>query len=160
MTYGTVISHKKSTVTQAAPDASDLYQAELAINTADGDLFTLRDDGTVLKTTIGAVQSGYNDITTAGTYVVDSFSAVTYLSAKYVVQCTAQGLVPNEVQTIEILVMHNGTDVFITRYGLMYSGSAELASFTVDKVGDDVQLKATTVNDDTMVKFTRTSVQV
>jgi hypothetical protein len=160
MTNGTIVTLKKNTVAGSEPVASSLYQAELAINTADAKIFTKRDDGTVLSQSIGTVQSGYFDADTAGVQVVDTFDAALYISAKYVVQCTAQGLIPNEVQTIEILVMHNGTDVYITRYGLMYTGSAELASFTVDKVGDDVRLKATTVNNDTMIKFTRTVVQV
>ena len=52
-TNGTIVTLKKNTTTQVSPAASDLYQAELAINTADADIFTKRDDGTVMKQSLG-----------------------------------------------------------------------------------------------------------
>lgn len=160
MSNGTIVTLKKSTVAGNEPAASSLYQAELAINTADAKIFTKRDDGTVLSQSIGTVQSGEYEATTAGAdQIIDVFDGNLYMSAKYVVQATLPGAIPPEVQTIEILVMHDGTNVYITRYGLMYTGSSELASFTADKNVHDIRLKATVANNDTTIKFTRTSVQ-
>lgn len=160
MTNGTIVTLKKNTVAGAEPAASSLYQAELAINTADAKIFTKRDDGTVLSQSMGTVQSGQYEATSAGAdQIIDSFDGNLYMSAKYVVTCNLPGALPPESQTIEILVMHDGTNVYITRYGLMYTGSAELASFTADKDVHDIRLKADVANANTTIKFTRTSVQ-
>ena len=86
--------------------------------------------------------------------VIDSFDGELYRSAKYVVQ-TTHG---TDYQTIEILLMHNGTNVYITRYGLMYTNT-ELASFTATKSGNSIRLLATPANTNTSFKFTRTVVQ-
>jgi len=50
------IRHKRSTTTGATPSAGSLVTGELAINTADGKLFTKKDDGTVVE--IGAGGGG------------------------------------------------------------------------------------------------------
>jgi len=50
------IRHKRSTTTGATPAAGSLVTGELAINTADGKLFTKKDDGTVVE--IGAGGGG------------------------------------------------------------------------------------------------------
>ena len=153
-TNGTIVTLKKSTVSGNEPAAGDLYQAELAINTADADIFTKRDDGTVLRQSIGTVQNGHVTIATAGVGVVDAFDSGLYRSAKYVVQATCG----SDFQTIEILVMHDGTDVYITRYGLMFS-NAELATFDAGFNSTNIELRVTTVNNATTLKFTRTVVQ-
>lgn len=160
MSNGTIVTLKKNTVAGAEPAASSLYQAELAINTADAKIFTKRDDGTVLSQSIGTVQSGEYSATLAGAdQVIDAFDGNLYMSAKYVVQATLPGALPPEVQTIEILVMHDGTNVYITRYGLMYTGANELVSFTALKDVHEIKLIANVANDATTIKFTRTSVQ-
>lgn len=152
----TVVVLKKNTTTGVAPAAGDLYQAELAINTADADLFTKRDDGVVLKQSIGTVQSDIAELTTTtADQIIDSFDATIYRSAKYVVQ-TTHG---TDFQTIEILLLQDGSDVYVTRYGLMYTNT-ELATFTAeyDTGTDVVNLLTTPANTDTTFKFTRTSV--
>lgn len=154
-TPGTIIVHKKNTTAGSEPAASDLYQAEIAINTADAKIFTKRDDGTVLSTSIGSIQSGEEILsTTVANQVIDSFSALLYRSAKYVIQCTHT----SGYQTIEILIMHDGTDVYVTKYGLMYTNS-KLADFTADISGGNIELKTTPINSNTTFKFTRTVVQ-
>lgn len=155
MSNGTIVTLKKNTTHDVEPSAASLYQAELAINTADAKIFTKRDDGTVLSQSIGTVQANYYAASTIdANQVIDSFDATLYRSAKYVVQCTHG----TDFQTIEILVMHNGTDVYITRYGLMYTAD-ELATFSATKSGDDIQLLSTPANTNTTFKFTRTVVQ-
>ena len=154
-TNGTIVTLKKNTTTQVSPDAGDLYQAELAINTADADIFTKRDDGTVMKQSLGTVQAGYYDATlTTANQAIDSFDSTTYRSAKYVIQASHS----SDYQTIELLIMHNGTNVYVTRYGLMYT-NAELATFTATIDGSNIQVLTTPVNVNTSFKFTRTVVQ-
>lgn len=50
------ILHKRSSTTGATPSSGSLSAGELAINTADGTLFTKKDDGTVVE--IGAGGGG------------------------------------------------------------------------------------------------------
>jgi hypothetical protein len=152
-TNGTTVTLKKNTTHDVEP--SSLYQAELAINTADAKIFAKRDDGVILSQSIGTVQANYY-IASATTVdqVIDSFDATVYRSAKYVIQCTHG----TDYQTIEIMLMHDGTNVYITRYGLMYTDT-ELASFTATKTGDLVKLLSTPANTNTTFKFTRTVVQ-
>lgn len=50
------ILHKRSSTAGATPSAVSLTQGELAINTADGKLFTKKDDATVVE--IGAGGGG------------------------------------------------------------------------------------------------------
>lgn len=155
MPNGTIVTLKKNTTHDVEPSAASLYQAELAINTADAKIFAKRDDGTVLSQSIGTVQANYFVAsTTDDDQVIDSFDSTLYRSAKYVVQCSHN----TNFQTIEILLMHNDTDVYITRYGLMFTDQ-ELATFSAIKTGDDIQLLSTPVNTNTTFKFTRTVVQ-
>jgi hypothetical protein len=154
MSNGTIVTLKKNTTHDAEPSSSSLYQAELAINTADAKIFTKRDDGTVLSQSIGTVQSNYYEIgDNTNPRNIDSIDATLYRSAKYVIQCTHG----TDFQTIELLLMHDGTNVYITRYGLMYTND-ELATFTADLDGDTIFVDAVATYSNTMVKFTRTVV--
>ena len=45
----TVIVHKYSNSSGVTPDPSEIIPRELAVNTADGKLFTKKDDGTVVQ---------------------------------------------------------------------------------------------------------------
>jgi hypothetical protein len=152
-TNGTIVTLKKNTAHDVEP--TSLYQAELAINTADAKIFAQRDDGVMLSQSIGTVQSNYYEIVNnAISANIDSIDAIVYRSAKYVIQCTHG----SDFQTIELLLMHDGTNVYVTRYGLMYTND-ELATFTADLDGDTIFVDAIAAHPNTMIKFTRTVVQ-
>ena len=90
---------------------------------------------------------------------VDTFNKTIYRSAKFQVQitCTA-GPDNGNYQTTEILVIHNGTTAYMTEYGVLKTGSNELATFTVDISGDDVRLRVTPTASDTLnIKVVRTA---
>ena len=53
----TVIRHKRSSVSGKIPQSSQLESGELAINTADGKVFLLKDDNTVVDLTQGIFQN-------------------------------------------------------------------------------------------------------
>jgi hypothetical protein len=65
------IRHKRSSTTGATPSAGSLVTGELAINTADGKLFTKKDSGSVVE--IGGSAGGTTLY--AGTATVDFGSA-------------------------------------------------------------------------------------
>ena len=78
-----------------------------------------------------------NDVvagTTATT--VSAFNKSTYRSAKYVVTVENGG----EFETRECLVIHDGTNVYITEYGILFTGSSVLGDTDVRIVGNTVEL--------------------
>ena len=53
--------------------------------------------------------------------VIDTFTTADYFSGKYVVQVVSGAF----VQTKEVLIMHDGTDLFIEEYATMTSGGLD-----------------------------------
>ena len=71
---------------------------------------------------------------------VDSWSASTYRSAKYVYQVSNTD--KTEYQSGEILVIHDGTTAYLTEYAKMATGNNDLITFTVDINSGNVRLRA------------------
>lgn len=82
--------------------------------------------------------------TTSATSVF-TFDKTVFRTAKVVVSITDN--VSSYYHATECLIIHNGTDAFITEYGVIYTNS-ELVTFTVDISGNDVRLLATPVDAD------------
>jgi hypothetical protein len=98
-----------------------------------------------------------NTFTTSGTsaQVVDSWSASSYTSAKYLVQMK----LGNDVEVIEILVTVDGNNnVYLTEYADVYSNTV---LGTTDAVynGGNVELKVTPATTATVVKVHRTLIE-
>ena len=76
----------------------------------------------------------------AGASVIDSWSASSYRGAKYFLSLNDS--VNNKLQNIEALVVHDGTNAYITPYGDVqtYTGTA-LTTLSVDISGGNVRLK-------------------
>jgi len=81
-------------------------------------------------------------ITDAAATAVDTWSAATYRSGKYVLQvtCTAGGSI-NQYQVSEILMIHNGTTATLTDYAVIRT-NGNLVTFTTDISGGNVRLLA------------------
>jgi hypothetical protein len=89
------------------------------------------------------------------TTVIDSWSATTYKSAKYLVQMR----VGNDIETIEALVNVDGNNnVYITEYADVIS-NAVLGTTDADYNGGNVRLKVTAAGDDVTVKVHRTLIE-
>jgi len=96
-------------------------------------------------------------VATAGTSasVVDSWSATTYTSAKYVVQMKKG----NDIQTLEVLVNVDGNNnVYITEYADIIS-NASLGTTDADYSGGNVRLLVTAAADATTVKVHKTLIE-
>jgi len=93
--------------------------------------------------------------TTGADQVVDTFSAATYRTVKYLVSISSG----TEYQAVEVLVVHNGTTAQQTVYADITTG-VNLATFTVDIAGGSVRLLTTPVNAVTVYKVTRTALVV
>jgi len=144
-----------------ASDASGNYNGPSTVNAfrgatavtigADNGTLTAANNLTVTgTTTLNSInqKSGVNTIanqaviratvaTTAQT-AVDTFSASTYRSAKYIVQIT-QG---TNYQSSEIMVLHNGTTTSTAEYAMMNTGGT-LGTFSSDINGGNVRLLVT-----------------
>jgi ribosomal protein S16 len=72
---------------------------------------------------------------------LDTFSASSYRGAKYFI--SVNNTTSNEVSSSEVLVVHNGTDAFISEYNLIISNAetTPLATFTADISGGNVRLR-------------------
>jgi hypothetical protein len=69
---------------------------------------------------------------------IDTFSATTFRSAKFIVQIT-QG---SSYQVSEVLVVHNGTTTTMTEYGVLETGSS-LGTLSTDISGGNIRLLVT-----------------
>jgi hypothetical protein len=72
---------------------------------------------------------------------ISNFSANTYGSAKIYIQATESGT--NVRQVTELLVVHNNVIASATEYGMLFTGTAALATYEVDIVGNFVRVLAT-----------------
>jgi hypothetical protein len=103
-------------------------------------------------TSFGGVAITSSSVTGVTTITdLDTFNKTIYRSAKYTiqVQCTA-GPNSGAFQASEILVIHTGTDAFMTDYAVIKSNGNTLATFTVDVAGDNIRLRATASASDTV----------
>ena len=129
----------------------------------------LRGTGTAAVNSIKFFKIGLGDSTTASssgntatiintdvdsaTENLDTFAHGTYRGAKYYI--SANNSSKTELQNIECLVVHNGSDAFITSFNDIFTGSNPLISVTADISGSDVRLRATANEPNTAVKMYR-----
>lgn len=92
---------------------------------------------------------------TGANQVVDSFQTAAYRTAKYLVQMTAG----TDYHSTEILLIHDGTTVYMTEYGTIFT-SASLGTFDGDISSGLVRLLVTPANINTTIKIQRLSVTV
>ena len=93
--------------------------------------------------------------TTSSNQVLDSFTAATYRTAKYIISISSG----TDYQSVELLVVHNGTTASQTTYADVMTNT-NLATFTVDISGGNVRLLTTPANAVTAYKVTRTAIVV
>jgi hypothetical protein len=86
---------------------------------------------------------------------VDSFVTSAYRSVKYQVQLTSG----SSYHTIELLLIHNGTTVYMTQYGEIYTGSS-LGTFDASISTGTLSLLVTPTNAVTVVKTIRSAIVV
>jgi hypothetical protein len=151
------IKLKRSAVPGRVPVTANLDLGEIGINTYDGKMFT--------KKSVGGVESivefhGTNTAevaftTTATNQVADTFLATTYRTAKYLVQMSTS----TGIHATEVLLIQNGTTVYMTEYGTIFSGSS-LGTIDADISGGFVRLLVSPANVNTTVKLQRLSVAV
>ena len=97
-----------------------------------------------------------SSVATTSATVVDSWSATTYSSAKYLVQMKKG----TEVQTLEVLInVDGGNNVAITEYADVINAAASLGTTDADFSGGNVRLLVTPAAADTVVKVHKTLIE-
>ena len=84
---------------------------------------------------------------------LDTWSASSYRGAKYYI--SANNSTKTELNNLECLVVHNGTDAFITIYNDVHTGNNTLLSLTADISSGSVRLRASANEPNTAVKMYR-----
>ena len=93
--------------------------------------------------------------TTTANQVADSFQSTAYRTAKYLVQMTSG----TDYHSTEILLIHDGTTVYMTEYGTIFT-NASLGTFDGDISSGLVRLLVTPATINTTIKIQRLSVTV
>ena len=114
------------------------------------------DSASVLTLINGYIVQADSDLTTTtADQVIDTFSATTYRTAKYLVQFSHA---PSYHST-EVLLVHDGTTVYMTEYAEVKTDS-NLGTIDADISGGNVRLKVTPALTNTGVNVTRINVTV
>lgn len=108
----------------------------------------------------GGFVGSANNLTTSNTseQVVDSFSITEFRSASYFVQVTDNTNLNYHAQNITLV--HNGSAVFMSEYGAVYSNGSSLATFDANITGGAMSLTVVPVTANSTVKVIRTTVTV
>ena len=86
---------------------------------------------------------------------IDNFSSTSYRSAKYYVQMTSG----SSYHVIELSLVHNGTTVYLSQYGEIFSASS-LGTFDATITGSTLSLFLTAANASTTVKMIRDVINI
>jgi hypothetical protein len=87
---------------------------------------------------------------------LDSFSTANYRTAKYVISISKS----TEYQATEAMLVHNGVNVQLVTYALLYTGNAAIMTFSANIVANTVYLWGTGVASGNAVKIQKTYVKV
>ena len=107
---------------------------------------------------VAGMDVGTGSSSSTAQFTLDSFAVATFRTAKYLVQ--VHNSTDTDFQAIEILLFHDGTDVYLTQYASIFENGAQ-ATFDADINSGNVRLRATPASADTMAfKFIRTTIEV
>ena len=168
MTNGTIIQLRRSDLRDVSPDGTVLYDGEIAINTNNRKLYTRLTDGYEVVEGIPfgvleANQVSWNHAVEQ-TVILDFFEVEFHQSAKYFIEIQSSGATATPYyQAMEVIVVHNTINPFVTRYGLIDT-NGEIAIVTVDIIAGMLNLKLTSnaldTNSNYVAKFVRLMHQV
>ena len=95
------------------------------------------------------------------TTTMDEWAIATYRSAKYEYQITNTGASPDEYQVGEIMVVHDGTNAKYNDYGVIFTGSSLLGTFSTDVSSGNCRLRFTATSSSAMtVKIARKAIKI
>lgn len=108
-----------------------------------------------LQANISHVKSALHTTTNTDAQIVDSFVGTTYRGGKYLLSIASS----TSYQSTEIMMLHDGTNAYITEYATLLSGST-LGTFVANVDSGTVRLFVTPTNSSSNVKYQRTLLTV
>lgn len=129
-------------------------QMALSLGGAEKIRYNDQGDSLVLTKGVHGTDAGTVNTAVIQAAVIDTFTHADYFSGKYVVQVTS-GVY---VQTKEVLIMHDGTDIFIEEYATMTSGGLAqggLGTISAQYNGNNIEVIFTPTYATNTVKFFR-----
>lgn len=102
-----------------------------------------------IKTTSTIISSSTSE------FVADTFSSTTYRTTKYLIQVRQTG--SSNFYSSEILILHDGTNVYLTQYGTLHTEISPVSSIDADINSGNVRLLITPAVSDTTTKISRIS---
>ncbi len=116
-------------------------------------------DGAIRINGVSTLETAATTLATTTQSAIDTFATTKFRSCKYVIQAT--DTVSNEYQITEALLIHDGSTAYVSVYGIVMTGSAELFTLDADVNGGNVRLLTTSAStNSTQYKLTRTSTLV
>ena len=116
-------------------------------------------DGAIRINGVSTLETAATTLATTTQSAIDTFATTKYRSCKYVIQAT--DTVSNEYQITEALLIHDGSTAYVSVYGIVMTGTAELFTLDADVNGGNVRLLTTGAStNSTQYKLTRTSTLV
>lgn len=135
-----------------ATDGSTLVLQDAAANT---DLVSVIAYGA----TADYITANSETSSTAAALTVDTFPVASTRTAKYLVQ-VQDNEVGNRYQASEVLLIHNGSAVFLTEYATVNTSGAPLAFIDADIDTGNVRLRVTPTYANSTIKTVRTTIGV
>lgn len=146
-------------LSDTSADANALYPATRTdILTANNSLASFNVPLQASALVVSNITRGAATLTTSATtinQVLHSSSAAAYRTARYLMQVTSG----SAYQATEILIIHDGTNVYKTEYGTVYTG-AVLATFDADINSGNLRLLCSPTNAVTVFKGSVTLITV
>jgi len=106
-----------------------------------------------------AIADGTTTVSTSTTSNIDTFSASSFRSAKYVI--SAANSEDSRFEIFEANITHDGTNAYVSTFGSTTSGTEPLGTFSADVSGGNVRFRVTSITDDDVVyKFQRIALNV
>ena len=98
-------------------------------------------DGAIRINGVSTLETAATTLATTTQSAIDTFALTKYRSCKYVIQAT--DTVSNEYQITEALLVHDGSTAYVSVYGIVMTGSAELFTVDADVNSGNARLLAT-----------------
>ncbi len=133
-------------------------QMGMCLGGAEKILYNDQGDSLVLTRDIHGQDCGQVVTATIQAAVIDTFTIADYYSGKYVVQVVSGAY----VQVKEVLIMHDGTDIFIEEYATMTSGGLNegaLGTITAQYNGANIEVIFTPSYATNTVKYFRSLIR-
>ncbi len=161
------------TLTATTASLGGIIQGDTQVtitDTGSNGTISLVADGTTVQTTTSSLvtlntslvvkEANINTTTTTRTsstaqFVADIFSATTYRTTKYLIQVMQTG--SSNFYSSEVLVLHDGTNVYLTQYGTLQTEISPVSSIDADINSGNVRLLVTPAVSDTTTKISRIS---